>query len=184
MIEKVRIVKVTFNRLFKRLGRKNATPTDANIASASPPEHVDVRNIGFPLTPDDYHLQHVGRTTQGNGYWITPQLVIEDDGPRDFIAAYIFDKKGNLISCDIVDLGLRSQSHQLESEKTIQRLTQKIDAKQPAEIWVKPFSVSFYGHTFGLIARDKDGSGEVVIDAMPGWTLMFHSPLDRCNYAS
>ena len=53
---------------------------------------------------------------------------------------------------------------------------------------MKPFSVSFYDHTFGLVVRQTEegdeASGETLIDAMPGHTLMFYGPWSLCNYNS
>ena len=95
---------------------------------------------------------------------------------------------GNLISCEVVDLGMRRKSAGISTDTIIQGLRRKIDANENGEIWVKPFSTTFYGHTFGLIVRETDeleaGSGETVVDAMPGSTLMFYGPWSHCNYDS
>ncbi|MEE9388724.1 MAG: hypothetical protein V3U96_08935 [Paracoccaceae bacterium] len=143
-------------------------------------------NSGFPLVPDDFHLQHVGKTVQGNGYWICNQLAPEDGSTRDFLAAYVFDKTGNLISSEVLDQGLRSSQSEQTTEELIRKLMKKIDAKEIAEILVKPFSVSFYGHIFGLVIREMEEGGDaeqdMLIDAMPGHTLMFYGPWSLCNY--
>lgn len=154
--------------------------------TASTSDEGDVRAFGFPLVPDDYHLHNVGKTAQGNGYWIDVQLAIEEEGTRDFVAAYVFDRMGNLISSEVVDRGLRSGKPAQTLDETIGKLKKKIDAKDVTEIVVKPFAVSFYGHTFGLVVREaEDGdepSEETLIDAMPGNTLMFYGPWNLCNY--
>jgi len=156
--------------------------------TASTSEDGDVRTSGFPLVPDDYHLQHVGKTVQGNGYWIDVQLATEEVGTRDFVAAYVFDGEGNLNSSEVVDRGLRTDNSAQTLEETIGKLKKKNDAKDVTEILVKPFSVSFYGHTFGLVVRETEegdeASGETLIDAMPGHTLMFYGPWSLCNYNS
>lgn len=181
-------LKSVFERLFRGQGRKKNEPANASLSSASSLEPIDVQDVGFPLVPDRYHLQHVGRTAQGNGYWIDLQLASEDGDTRDFVAAYVFDKAGYLISCDVVDKGKRNQSPPHSTEKIIERLKRKIDAKETAEIWVRPFSVTYYGHIFGLIVREYEegdaDTGETLVDAMPGWTLMFHGPWSSCNYSS
>lgn len=152
------------------------------------PDCDDVENSGFPLVPDDDRLFYVGKTIQGNGSWIDAQLAIEDGNTRDFIVAYVFDKKGNLISSDVIDCGLRSCESEQTGKEIVPRLLKKIDAKETAEILVKPFSVSFYGHTFGLVVREKEDDDDpelgTLIDAMPGYTLMFHGPWCTCNRAS
>ncbi len=143
---------------------------------------------GFPLVPDGYHLQHVGKTVQGNGYWIDVQRASEGEGTRDFVAAYVFDEKGNLIHSEVVDRGLRNDSPAKDLGETIRKLKKKIDAKNVTEILVKPFSVPFHGYIFGLVVREaEDGeavSEDTIIDAMPGHTLMFYGPWSLCNYDS
>ena len=156
--------------------------------TASTSENRDVRTSGFTLVPDDYHLQHVGKTVQGNGYWIDVQFAVEEKGTHDFVAAYVFDREGTLISSEVVDRGFRNDEPAQTLEEIIRNLKKKIDAKNVAEIQVRPFSVSFYGHTFGLVVREaEDGdeaSGETLIDAVPGHTLMFYGPWSLCNYDS
>ena len=156
--------------------------------TASTSDDGDVRIYGFPLVPDDFHLQHVGKTAQGNGYWIDVQLAIEEEGTRHFVAAYVFDREGNLIYSEVVDRGLRNDKPVRNLEEIIGKLKKKIDAGDVAEILVKPFSVSFYGHTFGLVIREAEDSDEAseetLIDAMPGHTLMFYGPWSLCNYDS
>lgn len=181
-------MKSVLNRFFRTQGRYEIDVDDANGMTTSASDDRDVRSSGFPLVPDDYHLHHVGKTVQGNGYWIDVQLAIEEEGTRDFVAAYVFDRDGNLIFSEVVDRGLRSDNPAQTLEETIGELRKKIDAANVSEIQVKPFSVSFHGHTFGLVVREtKDGdetSEETLIDAMPGHTLMFYGPWSQCNYDS
>ncbi|MCG3267461.1 hypothetical protein [Yoonia sp. I 8.24] len=138
------------------------------------------------LVPDDYHLQDVGYTAQGNGFWITQHLVSEIGGTRDFVGAYIFDSEGELLSSEVVDQGLRSEPDYIAPADVVTRLRRKIDASCSEQIWVKPFSVQFYGHDFGLVVRDEDvddqGPDDIVVDLLPGCTLMFYGPWDSCNY--
>jgi hypothetical protein len=164
--------------------KSGSSSSDSSVNAPDPASN----DFMFPLVPDDYHLQNVGRTRQGNGFWITQQLVAEKNDTRDFIAAYIFDKEGILISADVIDLGRRSRPEYLNSEEVIRRMKCKIDASENGQIWVRPFSVTFHGLSFGLIMRKPDDESDKqfkpVIDAMPGHTLMFHEPWDLCNYAS
>lgn len=146
---------------------------------------LDVETVGFPLAPDPFHLRDVGRTKQGNGFWITQQLASEGGSTRDFVAAYVFDKAGDLIFSEVADLGLRDQPKAIGANDIIEAMKRKIDAAEAAEIWVKPFAVSYYGYRFGLIVREPENDDdETVIDAMPGSTLMFYGPWSHCNYDS
>ncbi len=179
-------MKSVFDRAFRRQRQQGNDLREAKDVTGSTIGDNDVRSSGFPLVPDDYHLQHVGKTIQGNGYWIDTQLVVEGDDTRDFVAAYVFDNKGNLISSEVVDLGLRSDQPVQTTEEVIGQLKRKIDAKEAGEIIVKPFATSFYGQTFGLVVREKEtrdgAAGQALIDAMPGHTLMFYGPWNSCNY--
>lgn len=179
-------MKSVFDHFRKRQKQQGNDLDEAQDITVSTPEDGDVRNSGFPLVPDDFHLHHGGKTAQGNGYWIDTQLAIEKDGTRDFVAAYVFDREGKLISSEVVNRGLRSEEQTQTLEEIIGKLKKKINAKETTEILVKPFSASFYGHTFGLVVREAeegdDATMEVLIDAMPGYTLMFYGPWSSCNY--
>ncbi|MDX8354666.1 hypothetical protein [Cognatiyoonia sp. IB215182] len=144
-----------------------------------------MHDLKFPLVPDDYHLRDVGKTKQGNGYWITQQLTSDGNTTRDFVAAYLFDKDGHFISADVVDLGLREPNKDGGLGDALARLRRKIDAETVEQIWVRPFSTAFFGETFGLVVREdehEEFQGEQLIDALPGHTLMFYGPWDTCNY--
>ena len=75
--------------------------------------------IRVHLIPDDFHLTHVGELHDGNYFWIDNQLASDGNDTRDFIAVYIFDRKGNLIDSKIIDRGLRSNSDQLLLKEVI-----------------------------------------------------------------
>ena len=181
-------LKSILDRFFRKQGRHRNDLGEAKGMTASNSDDGDVRASGFPLVPDDFHLQHVGRTAQGNGYWIDVQLASEQDGTRDFVAAYVFDRDGVLISSEVVDRGLRSDAPDQTLEEIIGRLKRKIDAREVAEIRVKPFSVTYFGHAFGLVVREaedgEEASAATLVDAMPGRTLVFYGPWSLCNYDS
>lgn len=134
------------------------------------------------LAPDRFHLRHVGQTRQGNGYWVTSQLASEAGGTRDFIVGYLFDQSGEMIAADVVDLGLRNGGYKGTPAGQIETMLKKLEAAKRTAIRVQPFSCEFYGHRFGLIPRE--GETDMRVDAMPGHTLMFYGPWDRCNYDS
>ena len=55
---------------------------------------------------DDYHAEHVGKTKDGRQFFLTTPFV---PSKREFIALYVFDKKGALESATIDDLGTRAK---------------------------------------------------------------------------
>ena len=56
------------------------------------------------LVPDRRHLKNVGQLDDGSNFWIDAQLCSVGQDTRDFVATYVFDADGNLISNEIRDL--------------------------------------------------------------------------------
>ncbi|MBI1494674.1 hypothetical protein [Halocynthiibacter styelae] len=95
---------------------------------------------------------------------------------------YLFDQNGEMIAADVVDLDLRKGGCKGVPAGQIEAMLKKLEAVKRTAIRVQPFSCEFYGHSFGLIPRE--GEAAMLIDAMPGHTLMFYGPWERCNYDS
>lgn len=133
------------------------------------------------LIPDSYHLNHVGRQSDGSLYWIDVQLNFDRaaNSTRDFACLYIFGPDGALISHQIEDLGLRS-SDQRRASHVITEMMQSLSAPVSTDIWVRPFSVDHDGLRFGLIVRETEIGP--VVDAEPGMTLMFFPPWSNGEY--
>ncbi len=137
------------------------------------------------LDHDDYHADHVGRTNDGHQYFLTTPFIPAtkaNDG-REFIALYLFDKRGSLIEARIDDLGSRAG---LDRDKARTLLTQRLAEIGPVSqerIEVSPFSLERFGTTFGLVLRPPDDmdSGWWV-EVMPGNYLAFHEPWDSGEY--
>lgn len=142
------------------------------------------------LIPDDYHLPDVGKLENGAMYWIDIQLSSEGRNTRDFVATYIFDLNGYLIWNEIEDLGLRSDIDIRDPETVIAEHKAKIGKGQTTDIWVHPFSVEEHGLTFGLMVRKREDDEsnnsqedeEPMVDALPGFTLLFYPPWEEGHY--
>ncbi len=144
------------------------------------------------LIPDSYHLTNVGQLDNGNNYWIDVQLIPERRDTRDFVATYIFDDDGTLIDSEIINLGLRSDPNALRVKDVIAQQRSKIGVRKAGifggkseSFWVKPFSVRAYDVDFGLVVREPEADNPdrpPVVDAMPGWTLMFYPPWEDGGY--
>src|SRR5436309_15507020 len=65
------------------------------------------------LDHDDYAAEYVGVTEDGRQFFLTTPFVPADaigaDTGREFLALYLFDKTGALLSATIDDLGPRSR---------------------------------------------------------------------------
>ena len=59
---------------------------------------------------DDYHAAYVGRTDDGQQFFLTtPFEPARGDSPgREFIALFVFDTSGALVNAQIEDLGPRA----------------------------------------------------------------------------
>ncbi len=144
------------------------------------------------LIPDRYHLIDVGQLNDGNNYWIDVQLSSEAMDTRDFVATYIFDNARKLIDSDIIDLGLRSDPNALQARDVIKQQKSRIGVgragifgRKRESFWVQPFSVEAHGLVFGLVVREPeedDVEMPPMVDALPGWTLVFYPPWEDGQY--
>src|SRR4051794_9322837 len=65
------------------------------------------------LDHDNYAAEHVGGTEDGRQFFLTtpfvPANAVGTDTGREFLALYVFDKTGALLTATIDDLGPRSR---------------------------------------------------------------------------
>lgn len=155
------------------------------------PVHVPnptVEDFKVLLVPDRYHLKDVGKTKHGNGYWVSTQLSVSSDVRVDYVAGYVFDPNGSLILSDISVLPDGQTASRKQVGAAIDKVKAKIEADTTEPIQVRPFSVTYYGQTFGLVIRRDEDTDEtpeiddILVDALPGHTLMFYAPWQTCNY--
>lgn len=150
--------------------QENPAPS---VSPASAPEIIH-------LIPDHYRLTDAGVLATGNLYWIDIQLRANPAGPtRDYVCLYVFGPDGDLLSYEIVDLGLRSQD-QIRPSTIIEELMQSLPGPLERDIWVRPFTIEHHETRFGLEVREQDG--HYLVDALPGWTLMFYAPWEAGQY--
>lgn len=151
-----------------------STQTTGTSTLAHAPEKIH-------LIPDDYRLQDVGSLSNGNLYWIDIQLKpgSTPETTRDFVYLYVIGPDGDLVSHQIIDLGLRA-SDQRRPSAVIETLISSLPGPVEQDIWIRPFTVQQDGVTFGLEVREAEG--DYVVDAVPGWTLMFYAPWPEGGY--
>jgi len=136
---------------------------------------------------DDYHAEHVGRTADGRQFFLTTPFVPADEvgtpTGREFIALYVFDKAGRLVSAAIDDLGPRAA---MDGDARVGRrdaLLASLGAIKYGRIKVAPFRVEMFGVEFGLIARPPEEPGEdwrVTVE--PGDYMCFWPPWTSGEY--
>lgn len=139
------------------------------------------------LNHDDYHAEHVGRLADGRQFFLTiPFVPAEGVGTatgREFIALYVFDKAGRLISATIDDLGPRVT---LDKPARLARRDALLASLGPLKfqrIKVAPFRVEMFGVEFGFIPRPPEEPGDdwsVIVE--PGNFMCFWPPWTTGDY--
>lgn len=134
---------------------------------------------------DDYHARHIGRTADGNQFFLTTPFVPahKDQSGHEFIALYLFDSEGKLIEARIDDFGAREN---LDEEKRRQYFEQRLSEIEPVEyerIEIRPFSVERFGVTFGLIPLEPEDEDDLLSVCLePGNYMAFYEPWDSGEY--
>lgn len=139
------------------------------------------------INRDDYHTEHVGRLADGRQFFLTtPFVPAAPDKPgtgREFLALYLFDKAGRLVSATIDDLGPRAT---LDHAARVARRDALLASLGPVEyrrIKVAPFRLEMFGVAFGFIPRPPEEPGEdwaVIVE--PGDVMCFWPPWTRGDY--
>ena len=156
--------------------------------TTSPPEKIH-------LIPDEYHIERVGKLPDGRFVYQEFQFDPVSDEKRSFFVTYVFDADGNLVDDHISQIGQADEGHD-GSEAAIIEVHEKTIGKYSIDdIWVRPFSISRFGLTFGLVASQPYGDPEEDdgentnegddgwrVEALPGNTLSFYAPWEEGLY--
>lgn len=137
------------------------------------------------IDPDEYSAKHVGWTRDGRQFFLTRPFLPELGGSpgREFVALYLFDKVGRLLSAEIDDLGPRASIDPAQEQAVIARRLASLDAPSPKRISVRPFSVERFGTTFGLVPQEPESEDdEWAVEAQPGNYMAFFEPWDSGEY--
>lgn len=139
------------------------------------------------LNHDDYHAEHVGRLADGRQFFLTTPFVgAEEVGTatgREFIALYIFDKAGQLLSATIDDLGTRVALDEAARRARRDALLASLGPVKFQRIKVAPFRIEMFGVEFGFIPQPPEESGEdwsVIVE--PGNVMCFWPPWNSGDY--
>ena len=132
------------------------------------------------LNHDDYHAEYVGKTADGRQFFLTIPFV---PGRREFLALYVFNKAGALISATVDDLGPRSRlDHDARCARRDELLASLGKIKY-GRIKVAPFKIEIFGVGFGLIPQPPEEPGEdwsVIVE--PGNYMCFWPPWTSGDY--
>lgn len=139
------------------------------------------------LNHDDYHAEHVGKLADGRQFFLTiPFVPAQEAGTatgREFIALYLFDKAGQLVSATIDDLGPRAT---MDSAALLARRDALLASLGPMEyrrIKIAPFRIEMFGVEFGLIPQPPEEPREDwSVIAEPGNYMCFFPPWTSGEY--
>ena len=137
------------------------------------------------INHDDYHAEHVGRTADGRQFFVTPAFIAaRDHGPgREFLAVYLFDRKGKFLEARIDDLGTRKELDHYHARYLLARRLDELKPFEYGRIEVQPFQIERFGTTFGLVPRPpKDEDDGWWVELLPGNCMAFHEPWDSGEY--
>lgn len=137
------------------------------------------------LDHDDYSAKYVGKTTDGNRFFLTHPFVpnMGDDPGREFLALYRFDAAGLLVSATIEDLGPRNALDEAAVSIRTQELLASLGKVVFGRIKVAPFTVERFGVTFGFVPEEPDEPGaDWAVIVEPGNYMCFWPPWTSGEY--
>ncbi|HYE62982.1 MAG TPA: hypothetical protein VD997_13380 [Phycisphaerales bacterium] len=134
---------------------------------------------------DDYHAEHVGKTADGRQFFLTTPFepALNGSAGREFLALFLFDRKGALLEARIEDLGTRATLDETRAAALRDQWLASLGTLRHGRIRVAPFAVERFGTQFGLIARaPEDEDDEWVVELQPGNFMAFMEPWDSGEY--
>ena len=139
------------------------------------------------LCHDDYAAEHVGRTKDGRQFFLTtpfvPGSASGGDPGREFLALYVFDKAGVLLSATINDFGPRAKLNEVARVARRDEMLASLGDIKYQRIKVAPFKVERFGVEFGFIPQPPEDDGEdwsVIVE--PGNYMCFWPPWTSGDY--
>jgi hypothetical protein len=134
---------------------------------------------------DDYHAEHVGRTSDGRQFFLTNPFEPATRGHEggEFVALYLFNKQGVLVDAQIDSFGPRG-SFDINAQRTLyEKRLQELGKVSFERIEVAPFNLERFGTTFGLVLRQPEAEEDPwAVEAQPGNYMAFFEPWDSGEY--
>ena len=137
------------------------------------------------IEPDNHHAEHVGRTANGNQFFLTTPFDPAHGGYEgcEFVALYVFDARGKLVDAVIDSLGPRAT---MDNERRQQLYDERLGSLGDGifcRIEVAPFSVERFGLKFGLVLRVPEDEDDIwAVEMQPGNYMAFFDPWDSGDY--
>ena len=139
----------------------------------------------FAVEHDDYHAKYVGRTVDGPQFFLTTPFdaAISGRAGCQYLALFIFDRRGKLLEAKIDDLGPRASMDKDAASALRKERIKELGTISFERIEIAPFRVERFGREFGLIPRPPEEGGESWwVELLPGNCMAFHEPWDSGEY--
>ncbi len=146
---------------------------------------TDDRPEIIAINHDDYHAEHVGRTSDGRQFFLTTPFepAIGDKSGSEYVALFLFDRDGNLVDAKIDDFGPRDNLDDVKRRKCFDQRLQELGDVTYDRIEIKPFEIERFGTTFGLVTREPEDEDDVwAVEMQPGNYMAFFEPWDSGDY--
>lgn len=134
---------------------------------------------------DDYHAKYIGRTKDGRQFFLTPLFnsAIGGVGGNEFVALFLFDKRGRLCDAQIDEFGSRHSFDNQLIKDCIQKRLSSLGPVSFERIEVAPFLIEKFGTAFGLIAKPPETEDDSwCVELHPGNFMAFYEPWDSGEY--
>ena len=146
--------------------------------TTSPPKLV-------AIDADDYHAEHVGKTSDGRQFFLTTPFEPATNGNEgcEFVALYTFDKNGKFLAAEIDSFGPRRTMDEGARKNTCDARLKSLGKVSLERIEIAPFAVEKFDTTFGLVVRQPEEEGDPwAVEVQPGNYMAFFEPWDSGEY--
>lgn len=134
---------------------------------------------------DNYHASHIGSLPDGRQFFLTTPFVPATGSKpgREFVAVFLFDKRGHFLEARIDDLGTRAELDEAQARSIFKQRLAELGTVEYGCIEVQPFEIERFGTAFGLISRPpEEDDDEWAVEMQPGNYMAFFEPWDSGDY--
>lgn len=137
------------------------------------------------INHDDYHAKYIGKSKKRKQFFLTTPFEPAIGGSKgnEFIALFIFDRKGHIEDSTIDEFGPRGSFDEALRKKRFIEILNSLGKVKYCNIEVKPFEVKKFNTRFGLIACEPEEEDDVwAVELLPGNYMAFFEPWDSGEY--
>ena len=128
------------------------------------------------MVPDDYHTKYVGKTENGEQFFLTTPFIAGGD---EFVALFIWYRDGIFKEAIIDNLGPRTTMDEVERTRIFKKRLDDLGDYKLSVIDVEPFEIEKFNTKFGLFYKKvyfEDDEPYECIEFHPGDFISFYPP--------